>query len=130
MLTGLWDLPCISALGAHPDPDATLGRRRSSRLTGGVKRNRARAQCRGSQSSCIQRPRPAPTEHAPLSSRARFVLGDVATVIAIPSPIKQAIRMSSSREIGGPGSGDFQKLAGVEGLEPPTPGFGDRCSTN
>src|ERR1700749_4319431 len=23
-----------------------------------------------------------------------------------------------------------QGLAGVEGLEPPTPGFGDRCSTN
>jgi len=21
-------------------------------------------------------------------------------------------------------------VAGVEGLEPPTPGFGDRCSTN
>jgi hypothetical protein len=24
----------------------------------------------------------------------------------------------------------FSKVAGVEGLEPPTPGFGDRCSTS
>ncbi len=24
----------------------------------------------------------------------------------------------------------FSYLAGAEGLEPPTPGFGDRCSTN
>ena len=27
-------------------------------------------------------------------------------------------------------SAPYRGLAGVEGLEPPTPGFGDRCSTN
>jgi hypothetical protein len=26
--------------------------------------------------------------------------------------------------------GQFLGLAGVEGLEPPTPGFGDRCSSH
>src|SRR6202171_5535561 len=40
--------------------------------------------------------------------------------------------MAASFHANGPGFAfpSACQLAGVEGLEPPTPGFGDRCSTN
>jgi hypothetical protein len=39
-------------------------------------------------------------------------------------------RLSFPEQKGGSGMGLLNQLAGREGFEPPTDGFGDRCSTN
>src|SRR5436309_1699371 len=79
-------------------------------------------------------PRPGPNRHAPPNLEGRpneSFLGVRSPRKSVTGPLGDGASYCSSirTSTGGARLSRPCRLAGVEGLEPPTPGFGDRCSS-